>query len=161
MADDDWVDEYEQNRKKAMKANFLNRPPEQPMNRITLEDVENFRKNPTIDNYQEIAVRSAIYPGQGFPMGLLYCGLKLSGEAGEVAQHLGKAMRDDGYTVTSNRLEEERHHRLVGEIGGCLWYLSALCKELGIQMSEAAEYNLVTLEGRTNRGTLHGDGDNR
>jgi len=50
--------------------------------------IESFRAD--MDEYQIIASGSAIYPGRGTPLGLAYCALKLNGEAGELAEHVGQ-----------------------------------------------------------------------
>jgi len=57
----------------------------------------------TFDEYQSLAQATAIYPGQGEPLGKLYTILGLCGEAGEVAE------------VASNFLDEsiERHSLLL------------------------------------------------
>jgi hypothetical protein len=70
-----------------------------PINCITKQDLMEFVQNPDLDNYQRFALKSAIYPGKGTPFGLIYVALKGSGEAGEFAEHVGKAMRDDGMIV--------------------------------------------------------------
>lgn len=148
------------------------------INRITAEDVDFFARavsgNNDLDIYQHLAIQSAIYPGQGTALGLIYCALKLNGEAGELAEHVGKAMRDDDLFQKIQRsldatqskayfgtLEDERHQLLVKEIGDCLWYLSALCQEIGISLSDAALINLTKLHDRSERNKLQGEGDNR
>ena len=50
-----------------------------------------------LDEYQEDAATTAIYPHKGQAMGLVYTGLKLSGEAAEVGQLIGKAIRDTDF----------------------------------------------------------------
>lgn len=47
----------------------------------------------TVNNYNEFVKETAIFPPQ---FGLLYCALKLTGEAGEVSEKLGKLIRDSG-----------------------------------------------------------------
>ena len=106
-------------------------------------------------------------------MGLLYCALKLNGEAGELAEHVGKAMRDDGlaqveatrdgvgHDILLGQLTPDRHQLIVKEVGDCLWYLSAICNELGISLAEAASFNLAKLKDRTDRDALRGSGDTR
>lgn len=47
------------------------------------------------------------------------------------------------------------------EVGDCLWYLSAICNELGISLAEAASFNLAKLKDRTDRDALRGSGDTR
>lgn len=148
------------------------------INRITHEDVAMFRSGDNAMNaadlYQQIATKYAIYPGQGTPLGLAYIALKLNGEAGEIAEHVGKAMRDDDLMGTvgwvqpdgtsqsgPNDLTGERRALLRKEIGDVLWYASAACNELGISLSEAMTENLQKLCDRTDRGALRGSGDDR
>lgn len=137
------------------------------MNHLTHEDVEQFRflndhsvEFNSLDRYQEISSQSAIYPGQGTSLGLAYAALKLNGEAGELAEHVGKAMRDDSYGPDVE-LTPERHALIVKEVGDNLWYLGAICRELGITLSEAAAVNLEKLADRTERNALRGSGDSR
>jgi NTP pyrophosphatase (non-canonical NTP hydrolase) len=152
------------------------------MNKITRNDVNAFKEQAigyadsvdpagnAIDHYQRIATKSAIYPGQGTPLGLAYVALKLNGEAGELAEHVGKAMRDDGLikplldapaTFQGYALGDERRALIIKEIGDQLWYLAAACNELGISLSDAALGNLEKLCDRAERGTLRGSGDER
>ena len=141
------------------------------INKITLEDIDIFKAYETLDHYQDIATHSAIYPGQGTPLGLAYVALKLNGEAGEFAEHVGKAMRDDGLTPLDSKggkvarldqkLTKERRNLLIKEIGDILWYCSAACNELGISFSYAALENLLKLKDRSERDKLQGSGDNR
>lgn len=157
------------------------------INRIMREDV-NFTKecwnNPyytgrnAFDTYQSIATKSAIYPGQGTPLGLDYVALKINGEAGEFAEHVGKAMRDDalisvspapnvmeGYVIKTvvqfEPLTDTRRTAIVKELGDILWYLSAAANELNMTLSEIALANLEKLCDRTERDALRGSGDER
>lgn len=149
------------------------------INRITQRDVAAFRKYldcpNKIDAYQTISSQSAIYPGQGTPLGLAYVALKMNGEAGEFAEHVGKAMRDDGFGHERVAQDEEtqlpyyekipltpfRRAALIKEVGDVLWYLGAACRELGIPLSEAAAVNLEKLADRAERDVLQGSGDER
>lgn len=134
------------------------------MNNLTQNNVDTFADlvsdNNDLDIYQHLATKSAIYPGNNSPLGLAYVALKMNGEAGELAEHVGKAMRDDALMDTS-ALTLEREELIIKEIGDVLWYLSAACNELGISLSEAALKNLQKLANRTAAGTLQGSGDNR
>jgi NTP pyrophosphatase (non-canonical NTP hydrolase) len=129
------------------------------IDRITDEDVELFERTQTLNDYQRIATKSAIYPCQGTPIGLMYTALKGCGEAGEFAEHVGKAMRDDGFFPSP--LTEERWQLLVKEIGDELWYISAKCNELGVSLFGAALENLKKLKDRSERDKLQGSGDER
>lgn len=153
------------------------------MNKITKSDIEAFKfvGQNTLEHYQTIATRSAFYPGQNTVLGLTYCALKLNGEAGELAEHVGKAMRDDDLMsvniyesdvegvdtvvdlnlLPGTGLTPERRKLIIKEVGDILWYLSAICNELGITLQEAAIENLEKLCDRTERGKLSGSGDER
>lgn len=152
-------------------------------NDITDTDVEDFRravdgnwKNETnknaMDEYQRLSTKTAYYPGQGTPIGMMYVGLKSGGEDGELLEHVGKALRDDELVVfndldfntarlTFNELTPERKDLIIKELGDRLWYLAAMCNELKISLSEVALRNLQKLNDRNKRGVLGGSGDNR
>lgn len=124
----------------------------------------------SLDDYQERAGATAIYPGKGTPLGLIYCGLKLTGEAGEVSEKIGKAIRDDGLVAPENdefgflsfaNLTPERREAIKAELGDVLWYVARAAAELGSSLSEIGQGNLDKLAGRAARGTLQGSGDNR
>ena len=42
-----------------------------------------------------------------------------------------------------------------------MWYVAALSNDLGYDLSEIAEMNLIKLQSRKARGMLGGSGDNR
>lgn len=147
-----------------------------PINKISDEDLAEFDLNPYLNFYQKIATKSAIYPGRGTFFGLQYCTLKLNGEAGELAEHVGKAMRDDEilkmesvefspyeleFRIVQREFTPERLEAITKEVGDCLWYLSAICNELGISFAKVAKINLEKLKSRTDRDQLQGSGDNR
>ncbi|MCJ7996647.1 nucleoside triphosphate pyrophosphohydrolase family protein [Rhizobium cremeum] len=144
------------------------------INRISADHVLRMKQKAdhpqnALDVYQQIATRSAIYPGQGTPLGLVYVALKMNGEAGELAEHVGKAMRDDGLTapigfgngVEFENLTEARRTLIIKEIGDVLWYLSAACNELCVNLSEVAQMNIEKLYDRGQRNALSGSGDER
>lgn len=113
-----------------------------------------------LNEYAYSAMQTAIYPGAGTPMGLAYVALKMNGEAGEFAEHLGKAMRDDNF-IGYGMLDKERHALMVKEVGDVLWYLAAACRELGVTLQDVAQINLAKLADRQTRQALNGAGDNR
>ena len=96
---------------------------------------------------------SAEYPREAW---LAYPALGLSGEAGEVAEHAKKAIRDDGGQVT-----EERRAAMAKELGDVLWYVAQLASELGLKLEDIAQANLDKLLSRQQRGVLSGSGDDR
>lgn len=108
--------------------------------------------------YQNRASETAIYPeaGTGTPLSVAYCGLGAAGEAGEIANKIKKMLRDDKCSLTYDRRVQIRQ-----EIGGTLWYLSQLSREIGFSLQEAADENLAILASRKERGVLTGSGDNR
>lgn len=140
-----------------------------PINSVSNADLAAFAVNPSMIQYQTFATQSAFYPGRGTPLGLMYCALKLNGEAGELAEHVGKAMRDDALTqpigfgngVEFETLTPERRELIIKEVGDVLWYVSALANELGVELSVIAHMNLIKLARRTVSNTLQGSGDER
>jgi len=77
---------------------------------------------------------------------LEYPTLGLAGEAGEVANIVKKIQRDHGGV-----LNDEIKAKLKDELGDVLWYISACADELGISLSEIAEYNVHKLAKRHGR----------
>lgn len=127
-----------------------------------------FTQTGFMDDYQTAATALAVYPGQGSVIGLTYVGLKLAGEAGEVSEKIGKALRDDDVVraypdgiFTFDDLPEERVEALKKELGDVLWYVSAAAAELGFTLSDIAGANLDKLYDRRDRGVLQGSGDDR
>ena len=107
------------------------------------------------DEYQEATATTAVYPGQGSITGLYYVGLGL-GEAGEVQGKIKKILRDDDGVLIQEKIDA-----ISAELGDVLWYLSQTATELGLRLSDVAEYNIEKLFGRRERGTIKGSGDNR
>lgn len=103
--------------------------------------------------FQQEAYKTAVYPRD---VALAYVSLGLTSEAGEVAGLVKKMYRDDGGNLT-----EVRKQQIIAETSDVLWYCAALCTELGVDMSDVAQYNLDKLRSRQERGTLHGSGDKR
>jgi NTP pyrophosphatase (non-canonical NTP hydrolase) len=106
-----------------------------------------------LSDYQERSRRTAEYPREAR---LAYPALGLAGEAGEVAEHAKKAIRDDGGVIA-----QERRSAMAKELGDVLWYVAQLATELGLDLDEVAEQNLHKLLSRQRRGVLSGSGDER
>lgn len=106
--------------------------------------------------YQNMAKRFAVYPKQQLVNNVLYLGLGLAGECGEVANKLKKIIRDDSGIITA-----ERKQQLIDELGDALWYISQICVELGISFDIIALANIAKLRQRKDNDTLRGSGDNR
>ncbi len=111
----------------------------------------------TLTEYQNAARATARYPSEAK---LLYPVLKLSGEAGEVAEKVGKAMRDRGWTP-GQPLPDAVRDGLVAELGDVLWYVASVAVDLGSSLEEVAERNVAKLADRASRGAIHGSGDDR
>lgn len=109
----------------------------------------------TFNEYQAQTSSTAIYPGQGETIGLLYCGLGL-GEAGEIQGKIKKVLRDD-----SGNLTQEKREAIAAELGDLLWYASQLATELGVSLNTVAQQNLDKLADRKARDVLQGSGDER
>lgn len=119
---------------------------------ISQEDIDAFKlynlEDLTLESYQNDAAKTAIYDEA---YSIVYPALGLVGEAGEVANKVKKMLRDD--TLDRDGLK--------GEIGDCLWYLAALCRDLNLDLADVAQSNLDKLNSRMKRGTIQGSGDNR
>jgi NTP pyrophosphatase (non-canonical NTP hydrolase) len=103
--------------------------------------------------YQRFSRRTAEYPREAW---LFYPALGLAGEAGEVAEHAKKAIRDDGGSVS-----DMRRAAIARELGDVLWYVAQLASELGLDLDTIASENLEKLFSRQHRGVLSGSGDDR
>ncbi len=140
-----------------------------PINMISEDDITRFAESGSMSDYQNAATKSAVYPGRGTTLGLAYVALKLNGEAGELAEHVGKALRDDDLMVMlgttavdlTEELTEDRRGLIIKELGDILWYVSAAANELDMTLGDVARENLLKLHDRQNRGVLQGSGDDR
>ena len=103
--------------------------------------------------YQTKSKVTAIYPHD---TAVEYVTLGLVGEAGEVANVVKKAIRDDGGVLT-----EDRINHLVDELGDVMWYMARLLHHLEIPMELVLERNIEKLLSRKERGTIGGSGDDR
>ena len=106
-----------------------------------------------LSEYQRQSRQTAEYPREAW---LAYPALGLAGEAGEVAEHAKKAIRDD-----AGKIGDERKAAMSKELGDVLWYVAQLATELGLDLDEIAGQNLEKLRSRQARGVLSGSGDDR
>lgn len=116
-------------------------------------------------NYQEKAHTFANYGEE--PSYSFSC---LAEEAGEVLGKLNKFVRkqkvlmSDAVLAASTpytEIEAELQDGLVKELGDLQWHLAECCTVLGITLEELQEYNISKLQGRVERGTIDGAGDER
>lgn len=127
--------------------------------------------NLTLNEYQHMTGETAVYPGKGTALGLIYCTLGIADEGGEAAGKIKKALRDDNLIeVIANpqddymffgQLQPERRDAFKKELGDVLWYIARAAAEAGFTLEEIASANVAKLLDRKERGVLQGSGDNR
>jgi NTP pyrophosphatase (non-canonical NTP hydrolase) len=81
---------------------------------------------------------------------------KLNGEAGEVAEEVFKAFRDDLGEITDVRFDA-----IMKELGDVMWYVSQLCNELDLELADVLALNIAKLQARKSTGNLQGSGSDR
>ena len=105
----------------------------------------------TLDDYQQLAART-LSPGQTPEDRLANAALGLTGEAGEVAEHVKK------HLFHGTPLDRDA---VVKELGDCLWYIAALAGTVGVSLSEIGERNIDKLRRRYPDGFSHEASRNR
>lgn len=92
----------------------------------------------TMNDYQEDAYRSAAHD---LPSDILLAVLALgvSGEAGEVAEHIKK------YLGHGHHLDREV---VKAELGDVLWYIANMARYMGLTLGEVAAFNTEKLKAR-------------
>jgi NTP pyrophosphatase (non-canonical NTP hydrolase) len=119
---------------------------------ISREDIEAFeyfsQTEMEMNVYQNAAAKTAIYKSEHQ---VIYPLIGLTGELGEVANKVKKILRDGVFD----------REGILDEIGDCLWYISAICRDLNVSMSDVAVGNLKKLQDRKQRGVISGNGDKR
>ena len=106
------------------------------------------------NEYQTKSRKTAGYPAIGHPV--IYPTLGLVNEAGEVAGKIKKVFRDK-----EGHISAETRDALKAELGDVLWYIAQVATELDLTLDEIAEYNIIKLYDRLERGKIKGEGDNR
>lgn len=120
--------------------------------------ISKFYDNMALNEYQEKAARTAVYPKN---KGVEYASLQLGSEAGEVQGKIAKWIRGD-FDEASGSANYNKLRELVGkELGDVLWYVSDLAKQFGYSLQEIAEMNIAKLADRAERGVVQGSGDER
>jgi len=82
--------------------------------------------------------------------------LGLVGESGEVAEKFKKLIRDKQGVIS-----DEDRAEIIKELGDILWYINAVARLLGSDITDVAEKNLEKVLSRKARGATKGSGDNR
>ena len=107
-----------------------------------------------MNDYQDYAKKTALYPSDTWYDGLIYTVLGLNGEAGEVAEKVKKMLRD-GLDFKDCR------EPIINELGDVLWYVASVANELGCTLDDVAKRNIAKLDDRMSRNVIQGSGDNR
>ena len=74
----------------------------------------------------------------------------------QTAGKVKKIIRDKGGHLNVGDIDQ-----IGDELGDVLWYIAALCNELGLSMGTIAAGNLDKLASRMDRGKIGGSGDDR
>ena len=109
--------------------------------------------NMTLDQYQEEALKTAIYPED---KKIIYPTLGLTGEAGEVADKVKKVIRDNNQEFT-----DEKKRQIALEVSDVLWYCATLAHDIGYTLEDIAQMNVDKLASRQQRNKIGGSGDER
>lgn len=109
-----------------------------------------------LEQYQAKALSTVVFPEE---WGIAYCALKLNGEAGEVAEEVGKAIRAGELvfpmgSAPRGSVPEKLREALRDELGDVLWYVAVLAHQLNYSLEEIAAANLAKLQARKQRGEL-------
>lgn len=109
----------------------------------------------------------SIRPTRDCPSSIFYSALGLAGEAGEVVDKIKKYWRDKVYKSEEDwdheldLMDKDTKEGIIKEMGDVMWYLSDLADLLGVSLDRVAQTNIQKIKGRVERGTVHGEGDNR
>ena len=110
----------------------------------------------TFSFYQYETHKTAVYPSSTQLDSVIYCALGAASESAEIAGKVKKVLRD-----RNGDLDSDSKKDIISEMGDTLWYLSEMASVLNVRLDTVAASNLAKLRSRTERGTLHGSGDNR
>lgn len=86
----------------------------------------------------------------------LYYALGIAGETGELVEKVKKHFRD--YYGCMN---DQQKKAIIKEMGDILWYIARLADSWQIKFDDVAKENIEKLLSRKERGTIHGEGDDR
>ena len=108
-----------------------------------------------LNEYQDRAVRQGLFDRvnvAGRP--IAFCALALCGEAGELANVVKKAVREEGFDDCFYILNRERpgernvSAEVLEEAGDALWYLAVLVEKCGFTLEEVARFNIEKVDKR-------------
>ena len=99
------------------------------------------------DTYQSLALRTASSESLADQMTMLNsAALGLSGESGEIADHVKKIM------FHGHPLDEVTRDKIAKEIGDILWYCAMGARGIGLGLGEIATMNVEKLKRRYPEG---------
>jgi len=121
----------------------------------------------TLNEYQEEAHKTATYmerveseypnlPQKVKDLLALSYACNGLGEAGEIQNKFKKVIRDTPEGMSEDQIAEMRK-----ELGDLMWYVAEIATLLGTTLQEVAQGNVNKLQSRSDRGAIHGSGDNR
>ena len=123
------------------------------LNDITIRGVVKYnfgeRKRMELNEYQKKCLNT-----WGGEQKLVRAFLGVAGESGELSERIKKHLRGD-YDFEELKKKSEK------EIGDVLYYLAVTAHELGLDLNEIAQNNILKLAKRDKEGKIKGDGDNR
>jgi len=106
----------------------------------------------TFDDYSHDANITKVYP---LNQQIIYPIMGLGGEAGELFNKIKKILRKrKDYTpaaIASLSILEfspGQIQEVIDELGDCLWYLNAICLDMGFTFNQIAQENLIKLQER-------------
>jgi NTP pyrophosphatase (non-canonical NTP hydrolase) len=107
------------------------------------------------DEYQQLALRTASSVSTESELSMLTsAALGLSGESGEIADHVKKIV------YHGHPLDDDTRDKIAKEIGDILWYCAMGSRGIGVGLAEIARMNVDKLkkrypEGFTTEQSLH------
>lgn len=126
-------------------------------NYVSVEDYETMVSEAAI---YKAAVKEFVSSGDTEAIAKLfnvfYATTGLAGEAGEVANKVKKILRDNKGVI-----DAEVRKKVLGELGGVVWYLAAVSAEFDLSLNDVMAYNFDQITDRQKRNVLQGDGDDR
>jgi NTP pyrophosphatase (non-canonical NTP hydrolase) len=99
------------------------------------------------DTYQDLALRTASAESMATSSTMLNsAALGLSGESGEIADHVKKVM------FHGHPLDEATRDKIAKELGDILWYCAMGARGIGLGLSDIATMNVEKLKKRYPEG---------